>query len=309
MSISSSVRSGNTLYIAVPQVRPSFGLTWAHALYHSNVSSHFQVGNVTIGGGNLFLIAGPCVIETETHALRMADAISTIARSKNLPYIFKASYDKANRTSIRSFRGPGLDEGLRILRRVAQTTHVPVLTDVHEAPDVPRVAEVVDILQIPAFLCRQTDLLIAAGKSGRAVNIKKGQFVSPWDMRNAVEKVREVGGERVFLTERGASFGYNNLVVDMRSLAIMRQFAPVVFDATHSVQLPSAGNGEIAASGGQPEFIPLLARAAVAAGVDGVFIEVHDNPAEAKSDGANALDLKLLPEVLDQLIALHSALR
>jgi len=279
---------------------------------------------VTIGGGDLFLIAGPCVIESEEHALKMAEEISAIARQKKLPYIFKASYDKANRTSIRSFRGPGLEEGLRILRKVKETAKVPVLTDVHEVADVARVAEFVDVIQIPAFLCRQTDLLIAAGQSGAAVNIKKGQFVSPWDMRHAVEKVREAGGERVFLTERGASFGYNNLVVDMRSLAIMRQFAPVVFDATHSVQLPSAGtappqpnegwNGApvgngVAASGGQPEFIPLLARAAVAAGVDGVFLEVHDNPAQAKSDGANALDLKLLPEVLDQLIAIQTALK
>jgi 2-dehydro-3-deoxyphosphooctonate aldolase (KDO 8-P synthase) len=195
---------------------------------------------------------------------------------------------------------------------VRETAKIPVLTDVHEAADVPRVAETVDVLQIPAFLCRQTDLLVAAGRSGRAVNIKKGQFVSPWDMRHAVDKVREAGGERVFLTERGASFGYNNLVVDMRSLAIMRQFAPVVFDATHSVQLPSAGaaNGDgTVESGGQPEFIPLLARAAVAAGVDGIFVEVHDNPAEALSDGANALDLKLLPEVIDQLLAVHNAVQ
>ena len=275
------------------------------------MSEHFQVGDVTIGGGKLFLIAGPCVIESETHALKMADAIAAIAREKKLPYIFKASYDKANRTSIRSFRGPGLEEGLRILRKVRETKNIPVLTDVHQATDVPQVAEAVDVLQIPAFLCRQTDLLVAAGKSGRAVNIKKGQFVSPWDMLHAVEKVREAGGERVFLTERGASFGYNNLVVDMRSLAIMRKFAPVVFDATHSVQLPSAGSangkGRPVESGGQPEFIPLLARAAVAAGVDGVFVEVHDNPAQAKSDGANALDLKLLPEVLDQLIAIQLA--
>jgi len=264
---------------------------------------------VTIGNGELFLIAGPCVIESQEHALQMAEAISAVARRKKLPYIFKASYDKANRTSVRSFRGPGLDEGLRILRTVHERAKVPVLTDVHEANDVPRVAEAVDVIQIPAFLCRQTDLLIAAAKSGRAVNIKKGQFVSPWDMRHAVEKVHEAGGERVFLTERGACFGYNNLVVDMRSLAIMRQFAPVVFDATHSVQLPSAAEGNgVAASGGQPEFIPLLARAAVAAGVDGVFLEVHDNPAQAKSDGANALDLELLPEVLDQLIAIESAL-
>ena len=250
------------------------------------------------------------MIESEEHALKMAQAISAIAREKKLPYIFKASYDKANRTSIRSFRGPGLEEGLRILCKIRETASVPVLTDVHDADDVERVAEAVDVIQIPAFLCRQTDLLSAAGKSGRAVNIKKGQFVSPWDMRHAVEKVREAGGERVFLTERGASFGYNNLVVDMRSLAIMREFAPVVFDATHSVQLPSAAQGNgIAASGGQPEFIPLLARAAVGAGVDGVFVEVHDNPSQAKSDGANALDLKLLPELVDQLIAVHHAVR
>jgi 2-dehydro-3-deoxyphosphooctonate aldolase (KDO 8-P synthase) len=289
----------------------------------------FQIGDVTVGGGTLFLIAGPCVIESEAHALKMAEAIAAVAREKKLPYIFKASYDKANRTSIRSFRGPGLEQGLRILRRVRETVKVPVLTDVHEAADVPRVAQAVDVLQVPAFLCRQTDLLMAVGKSGRAVNIKKGQFVSPWDMRHAVEKVRDAGGERLFLTERGAAFGYNNLVVDMRSLAIMRQFAPVVFDATHSVQLPSAGQGKNEGdggeppgsperagfarsgveSGGQPEFIPLLARAAVAAGVDGVFVEVHDNPAQALSDGANALDLKLLPEVIDQLIAVHSAIQ
>jgi 2-dehydro-3-deoxyphosphooctonate aldolase (KDO 8-P synthase) len=269
----------------------------------------FQVGGVTIGG-KLFLIAGPCVIESEEHALKMAEAITRVAQSKKLSYIFKASYDKANRTSIKSFRGPGLKEGLRILRKVADTVKVPVLTDVHQAADVPRVADAVDVLQIPAFLCRQTDLLVAAGQSGRAVNIKKGQFVSPWDMRHAVEKVREAGGKGVFLTERGASFGYNNLVVDMRSLAIMREFAPVVFDATHSVQLPSATtDGGSAVSGGQPEFIPLLARAAVAAGVDGVFVEVHDNPACAKSDGANALDLKLLPGVLDQLLAIQQAIK
>jgi len=273
-------------------------------------SSSFQLGEITVGNGELFLIAGPCVIESEEHALKMAQSIAAIARAKKLPYIFKASYDKANRTSIRSFRGPGLEEGLRILAKVRETVNVPVLTDVHEAADVSRVAEAADVIQIPAFLCRQTDLLVAAGQSGRAVNIKKGQFVSPWDMRHAVEKVREAGAERVFLTERGASFGYNNLVVDMRSLAIMRNFAPVVFDATHSVQLPSAAEGnDVAASGGQPEFIPLLARAAVAAGVDGIFVEVHDNPAQAKSDGANALDLKLLPEVLDQLIAIRHALR
>jgi len=272
----------------------------------------FTVGQVDIGSGKLFLISGPCVIESEQHALKMAESIAKIAADKKIPYVFKASYDKANRTSIRSFRGPGREEGLRILSRVRSDVGVPVLTDVHEAADAAHVAEAVDVLQIPAFLCRQTDLLIAAAKTGRAVNVKKGQFVSPWDMRHAVEKVREAGCEKVFLTERGASFGYNNLVVDMRSLAVMREFAPVVFDATHSVQLPSAGatNGDQTAqqSGGQPEFIPLLARAAVAAGVDGVFLEVHDNPRQAKSDGANALDLRELPLVLDQLLAVHHAL-
>ena len=270
----------------------------------------FQVGNVEIGGGQLFLIAGPCVIESEEHALKMAECIAGVARAIKLPYIFKASYDKANRTSVKSFRGLGMKEGLRILRKVAETVHVPVLTDVHEPVDVQHVAEVVDILQIPAFLCRQTDLLVAAAKSGRGVNIKKGQFVSPWDMRHAVAKVRDAGNNKVFLTERGASFGYNNLVVDMRSLPIMREYAPVVFDATHSVQMPSAANADgTAVSGGQPEFIPMLSRAAVAAGVDGVFVEVHDNPAQAKSDGANALDLKLLRGVLSQLLAVDKAVR
>src|SRR5689334_3746550 len=239
----------------------------------------------------------------------MAEVIKGVTRSLNIPFIFKASYDKPNRTSIRSLRGPGLVEGLRILKKVNDEVHVPILTDVHEAKDVPKVAEVADVLQIPAFLCRQTDLVVAAAMTERAVNIKKGQFVSPWDMKHIVEKARSAGNDRVFVTERGASFGYNNLVVDMRSLAIMRQFAPVVFDATHSVQLPSAAQGNgVPASGGQPEFIPLLARAAVAAGIDGIFVEVHDNPAQAKSDGANALDLKLLPGVLDQLTAIRAAL-
>ncbi len=256
----------------------------------------------------LFLIAGPCVIESEAHALKMAEAISAVARRLKMPYIFKASYDKANRTSLESFRGPGLEEGLRILKKIIKETGVPVLTDVHEAADVPAVAEAVDVVQIPAFLCRQTDLLVAAGKHAKAINIKKGQVVSPWDMQHAVEKVRQAGNNNIFLTERGSSFGYNNLVVDMRSLAIMRQFAPVVFDATHSVQLPSSGAGGKAVSGGQPEFIPLLSRAAVAAGVDGVFMEVHDNPAQAKSDGANALPLSELEKVLAELLAIRNAL-
>ncbi|HEV2465334.1 MAG TPA: 3-deoxy-8-phosphooctulonate synthase, partial [Acidobacteriaceae bacterium] len=252
------------------------------------MSHEFEVGPVHVGGGKLFLIAGPCVIESEAHARKMADAIQRITSDLGVPYIFKASYDKANRTSVKSFRGPGLKEGAAILRRIAESTGLPVLTDVHEPSHCEVAAEGADVLQIPAFLCRQTDLLIAAAKTGRAVNVKKGQFVAPQDMKHAVEKVTESGNSRVFLTERGTTFGYNNLVVDMRSLAIMRNFAPVVFDGTHAVQTPSAANG---VSGGQPEFIPLLARAAVAAGVDGVFLEVHDNPAEAKSDGANALDL------------------
>jgi 2-dehydro-3-deoxyphosphooctonate aldolase (KDO 8-P synthase) len=264
----------------------------------------FEIGNVPVGRGQLFLIAGPCVIESEQHARVMADAIQRITSDLGVPYIFKASYDKANRTSVTSFRGPGLVEGTRILRRIAEETHLPVLTDVHEPAHCGPVAEACDVLQIPAFLCRQTDLLVAAGKTGRAVNVKKGQFVAPWDMRHAVEKIRESGNPRVSLTERGASFGYNNLVVDMRSLPVMRGFAPVVFDGTHSVQTPSAGNG---VSGGQPEFIPVLTRAAVAAGVDGVFLEVHDNPAEAKSDGANALHLNKLRGVLEQLLAVHHA--
>ncbi len=264
----------------------------------------FEIGDVHVGAGELFLIAGPCVIESEAHAMKMAESISAIARAMKMPYIFKASYDKANRTSLKSFRGPGIKEGARILRKVAESYRVPVLTDVHAAADAERVAEAVDVLQIPAFLCRQTDLLIAAARTGRAVNVKKGQFVAPEDMRHAVEKCRESGNDRVFLTERGASFGYNNLVVDMRSLPIMRQFAPVVFDATHSVQLPSGSNG---VSGGQPQFIPVLARAAVAAGVDGVFLEVHDNPAEAKSDGANALHLNKLKATLENLLAIHRA--
>jgi 2-dehydro-3-deoxyphosphooctonate aldolase (KDO 8-P synthase) len=273
------------------------------------MSASFQIDNVRIGAGGLFLVAGPCVIESEDHAMFMAEVIKGVTRSLNFPFIFKASYDKANRTSIRSFRGPGLVEGLRILKKVKNEVHVPILTDVHETADVPKVAEVADILQIPAFLSRQTDLIVAAAMSERVVNIKKGQFVSPWDMRHAVDKCRTAGNDRVFVTERGSTFGYNNLVVDMRSLAIMRKFVPVVFDATHSVQLPSASDdGDQAVSGGQPEFIPMLARAAVAAGVDGVFMEVHDNPKEAKSDGANALESTKLRAVLKELLAVHGAL-
>ncbi len=276
------------------------------------VTAPFTVGSgpnrVEIGHGQLFLIAGPCVIESETHARKMADAIQRIASDLRMPYIFKASYDKANRTSIRSFRGPGMEDGARILRQISSATGLPVLTDVHTPEDCVRLSDQLGdteaILQIPAFLCRQTDLLIAAAQTGRVINVKKGQFVAPWDMKHAVAKIRESGNERVCLTERGASFGYNNLVVDMRSLPVMRGFAPVVFDGTHSVQTPSAGDG---VSGGQPEFIPVLARAAVAAGVDGVFLEVHDDPACAKSDGANALRLDKLTGVLEELLRVHAA--
>ncbi|HWF91453.1 MAG TPA: 3-deoxy-8-phosphooctulonate synthase [Terriglobales bacterium] len=274
------------------------------------MTASFQLDNVRIGSGQLFLIAGPCVIESEKHALFMAEVIKGVTRALNVPFIFKASYDKANRTSLRSFRGPGLAEGLRILKKVKDEVHVPVLTDVHETADVAKVAEVADILQIPAFLCRQTDLVVAAAMTDRVVNIKKGQFVAPADMRHIVEKCKSAGNEKVFVTERGASFGYNNLVVDMRSLAIMRKFAPVVFDATHSVQLPSAAqsDGDHAVSGGQPEFIPVLSRAAVAAGVDGIFMEVHDNPENAKSDGANALESTKLRGLLKELLAVQKGL-
>ena len=268
------------------------------------MSQSFEIGPVHVGSGRLFLIAGPCVIESEAHVRTMADALQRITADLGIPYIFKASYDKANRTSVKSFRGPALADGVRILGRLARDTGLPILTDVHEPAHCEIAAEAADVLQIPAFLCRQTDLLVAAGKTGRAVNIKKGQFVAPWDMTYSLEKVRSTGNERIFLTERGSSFGYNTLVVDFRSLAVMRNLAPVVFDATHSVQQPSAAGG---VSGGQPEFIPLLSRAAVAAGIDGLFLEVHDDPAHAKSDGANALDLKLLKPLLEKLLAIHAA--
>lgn len=249
-------------------------------------------------GAPLALIAGPCVIESEEHVQFLAREIGRVAG----PFVFKASFDKANRSSVRSYRGPGLEEGLRILAGVRRLG-VPVLTDIHEPAQAERAADAVDILQIPAFLCRQTDLLVAAGRTGRAVNIKKGQFVAPHDMRHAAEKVASTGNDRIILTERGTTFGYNNLVVDMRGLASMREMGwPVVFDATHSVQLPGAGG---AASGGQPQFIAPLARAAVAAGVDGLFVEVHDAPERALSDGANALRLELLVPLIRKLRAIH----
>ena len=267
-----------------------------------------SIGSLRIGGNSpLVLIAGPCVIESEAHAMKMAESIAAIAAELRVPYIYKASYDKANRTSLTSYRGPGMAEGLRILRKIKDKFKLPILTDVHDPSQVAPVAEVADVLQIPAFLSRQTDLILAAAKSGRVVNLKKGQFLAPWEMANAIEKVVSTGNKNILLTERGASFGYQNLVVDMRSFPIMRKLGyPVIFDVTHSVQLPG---GEGKSSGGQPEFIEPLARAGVAAGVDGIFLEVHDNPKEAKSDGANALESTQLRGVLKELLAVHAALQ
>jgi 2-dehydro-3-deoxyphosphooctonate aldolase (KDO 8-P synthase) len=255
----------------------------------------------------LFLIAGPCVIESETHALKMAEAIAAVAGKLGLPYIFKASYDKANRSSGSSFRGLGMDEGLHILAKIKREVGVAVLTDVHESTQVPAVAEVVDVLQIPAFLCRQTDLLNAAAQSGRIVNVKKGQFLSPWEAKNIVEKLEAQGCRELMLTERGTSFGYNNLVVDMRGLPVMRGFGyPVVYDATHSLQLPG---GAGAATGGLREYIPHLARAAVACGIDGLFMEVHDNPAQALSDAATQFPLDQLEHLLAILLKIHQLVK
>src|SRR6202166_2965105 len=258
------------------------------------------LGALRLGAGNpLFLIAGPCVIESEAHACEMAEKIARIAADCGVPYIFKASYDKANRSSLKSFRGPGLAEGLRILGKIKKDFGVPVLTDIHESGQAAAAAEVCDVLQIPAFLSRQTDLLVAAAKTGRIINVKKAQFLSPWDMSNVAEKIASAGNEKIILTERGASFGYNNLVVDMRTFPVLAKFGyPVVYDVTHSIQLPG-GQGH--ASGGQPEFIEPLARAGVATGVDGIFLETHDNPSAALSDGPNALPLAQLPSLLKRL--------
>jgi 2-dehydro-3-deoxyphosphooctonate aldolase (KDO 8-P synthase) len=262
------------------------------------------VGGVTIGGGPLVLIAGPCVIESEAHAVETALALRDISRRAGTPLIFKASYDKANRTSGSSFRGPGLAEGVRILGRVREAASVPILTDIHEPSQAGPVAEVADVLQIPAFLSRQTDLLTAAARTGRAVNVKKGQFLSPLDMRHAVEKVTAAGNRNVIITERGFSFGYNNLVVDMRAFPILRSLGyPVVYDVTHSLQLPGGGDGVTA---GQAEFIEPMACAGVGAGVDGVFMEVHQDPPRAKSDAQNALKLDLLPALLEKLVQIHA---
>ena len=267
----------------------------------------FKVGNIDIGGGELFLIAGPCLVESETHTLKMAEALRSVTDRVAIPFIFKSSYDKANRTSINAHRGLGVDEGLRILARVRKDVGLSVLTDVHEVGQIRGAAEVADVLQIPAFLSRQTDLIVEAARSRRAVNIKKGQFLAPNDMKNAIEKVTSQGNERVILTERGSSFGYNNLVVDFRGLPIMRGFGyPVVYDVTHSLQRPG---GMGTSSGGDSQYIEFMARAGVACGVDGVFMEVHDNPAAALSDGPNSLPLERLEPLLEKLKAIHALVR
>lgn len=264
------------------------------------VKAGFSIG----GGAPLALIAGPCVIESEPHALTMAAALRAVSEATGASLVYKSSYDKANRTSIRSFRGPGIDTGLAILRRVKSETGLPILTDVHTAEECARVAEVADILQIPAFLCRQTDLLLAAAATGRVVNVKKGQFLAPWDTRNIVEKLKDAGCARVLLTERGASFGYNTLVVDFAGLPVMRAFAPLVFDATHAAQLPGAAGD---ATGGRREAIPVLARAAAGAGVDAFFFEVHDNPDKALSDASTQFPLDRFAALVRQLQAIDAA--
>ena len=266
------------------------------------------IGPLTLGPpAPLLFIGGPCVIESPSHALDLGRAIQAIAREVGVPYVFKASFDKANRTSIASYRGPGLTEGLRTLARVKGELGCPILTDLHEPAQAAAVAEVADVLQIPAFLSRQTDLLVAAAKTGKVVNIKKGQFLAPLDMRHPIAKVRESGNARVFVTERGFTFGYHNLVVDMRAFPMIRGLGvPVVFDVTHSLQLPGAGDGVTA---GQAEYIETLASAGVAAGVDGVFMEVHEDPSRAKSDGQNALKLDRLQAILTKLVALDAIAR
>jgi 2-dehydro-3-deoxyphosphooctonate aldolase (KDO 8-P synthase) len=267
----------------------------------------FNVENVAFGDGRLAFILGPCVVENETHALFMAREINDVCRGLGIDFVYKSSFDKANRSSGESFRGGGMEFGLEILARVKAEIGVPVITDVHETWQVEKVANVADIIQIPAFLCRQTDLLIESAKSGKAVNVKKGQFLAPWDAKNIVEKLQSAGSEKILLTERGSSFGYNNLVVDLRSFPIMRSFGvPVVFDVTHSLQLPG-GLGK--ATGGQAEYIEHFARSGVACGVDAVFMEVHDNPLKAPSDGPNQLPLNRLEKLLVKLKAIHELVR
>ncbi len=271
------------------------------------------VGGIRIGGGQpLVLIGGPCAIENEEHALMTAERLAAIAATRRVPFIYKSSYDKANRSSVQSYRGPGLTEGLRILKTVREAVGVPVLSDVHQISEIGPAAEVLDVLQIPAFLCRQTDLLLAAGRAGKPVNVKKGQFVAPRDMGNVVEKILSTGNPEVLLTERGTSFGYNNLVVDFRALADMREIGyPVVFDATHSVQLPGAAGNR---SGGERKYVPALARAAVAFGIDALFMEMHEDPdrtlpdGRPLSDGPNMLRIDDLPRLLDEILGIRGAL-
>jgi len=269
--------------------------------------AEISAGKVVFGGTTLPIIAGPCVIESDESCIRHAAQLTEITREAGFPFVFKSSFDKANRTSHQSFRGPGMDKGLEILARIKRELGIPLLTDIHEAAQAKPVAEVVDILQVPAFLSRQTDLIQAAASTGRVVNIKKGQFLAPWDMKSAIAKVESASNHNILLTERGVSFGYNNLITDFRALVVMRSFGyPVVFDATHSVQLPGAGGEH---SGGQREFIAPLARAAVAVGVDGIFMEVHEDPDHALSDGANSLPLDALAGLLSDLKRLHQASR
>ena len=266
------------------------------------------MGSASIGGGGkLALIAGPCVIESETHVRSMADALCRIASDLDIPFMFKSSYDKANRSSVGGYRGPGLEKGLKVLAAVKKDLDVPVISDVHDLSEIDPAAEVLDVIQIPAFLCRQTDFLIAAGRAGKPVNLKKGQFMAPWDMENAIRKIASSGNEDIILTERGVSFGYNNLVADMRSLPVMRATGmPVVFDATHSVQLPG---GQGSCSGGDRAMARVLARAAVAAGVDGLFLEVHDDPDQALCDGPNMIPLDTLKDMLEVILEIDAAAR
>ncbi|MDC0946882.1 3-deoxy-8-phosphooctulonate synthase [Nitrospinaceae bacterium] len=272
------------------------------------ITRSIAAGPLSIGGQNpLALIAGPCVIESEKIAMEIAEKLKRITTDLHVPFIFKASYDKANRTSIKSFRGPGLNDGLKILQKIKTELDLPVLSDVHKEEEIDPAAEVLDILQIPAFLCRQTDLLVKAAQTGKPINVKKGQFLAPWDMKNVVVKLEESGNSNILLTERGATFGYNNLVVDMRSLVLMREHGyPVIFDATHSLQQPG---GQGTTSGGQSEMVPDLARGAVAVGCDALFMEIHTDPSKALSDGPNMLQIDLLPELLEQLVILDQVVK
>lgn len=267
-----------------------------------------SIGSFSIGGQNpLALIGGPCVIESEKNAMGIAEKLKRITEDLNVPFIFKASYDKANRTSIKSYRGPGLRDGLKILQKIKSELDLPVLSDVHKEEEIDPAAEVLDILQIPAFLCRQTDLLVKAAQTGKPINVKKGQFLAPWDMKNVVVKLEESGNKNILLTERGTTFGYNNLVVDMRSLVLMREHGyPIIFDATHSLQQPG---GQGTKSGGQREMVPDLARGAVAVGCDALFMEIHPDPDKALSDGPNMLQIDLLPDLLEQLVTLDQVVK